>query len=558
MSSLGLQYNPLEPDFAVGPKTQLPAAIGAGYGSAYLAGNLAESKRHTETYSGWKPILDRVAQGYLKDLPEDLNKSLFDQGFTPDGATLGRLSDWIGENGARYGLSVTEDMAPDAVAARREEVYARDREAYEEEQAILNLASPGNRLFGNIVGGVGAELMDPLNIATLPIGAAARTSLLATMAIEAAVNAAIEAADTPSRNAILRRLGQEEGSVWTNAMIGALFGAGFGGAVKGASMGVGKLMGSTGRSAILADTEGSNDPATAFTAALVRADAEDEARATGRARLDPNALSEHERRSHAVSEIGTQPDIPDRPLLLRPLEQENGQFEQVDPRTLLIEPEKFQFKSEAGAGGVTDKLKDDPEWNDFYAGIVFVFEYADGRQAIADGHQRVNLANRLMAKDPSLDIKLTARVFHERDYTIEEVRQISARKNIAEAADGMTVRMARDAAKVLRMDPTAVRALPAGSGIALANDLVRLSEDAWNMLINGTVPDRFARLVSAADTEIHLSLMKLLDRTRPANTAQAKAIIDQVLLRAKQPRISLVKAMRSMFCTSSGPRCLSA
>jgi uncharacterized protein (DUF1015 family) len=55
---------------------------------------------------------------------------------------------------------------------------------------------------------------------------------------------------------------------------------------------------------------------------------------------------------------------------------------------------------------VTDRLQYITEWDPQLAGTVTVYEYADGRLFIADGHQRVALAKRLMAQNPDLNIQL--------------------------------------------------------------------------------------------------------------------------------------------------------
>lgn len=191
----------------------------------------------------------------------------------------------------------------------------------------------------------------------------------------------------------------------------------------------------------------------------------------------------------------------------------------------------FQFKSDADEAGVTAKLRDVPEWRSERAGIVLVYEYADGTRAVADGHQRTALARRIMEQGGQ-EIRLAARVYREMEgFTAEDVRVLAALKNIAEAADGMTTAMARDAAKVLRVDPEAIRELPAGPGIARAQSLSRLSDEAFDMFINEVVPERFAELVGrmVENPEMHAAMMTLLRKTRPETTAQAESILAQAL-----------------------------
>lgn len=539
MSELRLNTNPLEPNFASGGQPSFGESVGAGFDLGITSGSVAANRRQQEALGGWAPIFTSVVQGQL-DLPPDLQKSLFDQGFDPDEKTLTDLSAWMSEEGEALGLTLTDDMDPAKVIERREAITATAQERAQDAQRRLAQGSA----FGGFVGAVGAEFTDPLNIATLAVGAPARAGILATAGIEALVNAAIEGLDTPNRNAIARELGLPESSALENAVIGGAFGAVAGGGLRGLQLATppvvraaaGLVRSTRDRKAMAQALRDDPDPAISSLADQVLDDVTEAELATGGGRASSEAMTEHEGRvAQAASDAlrGVDPEMPDRPVTAVPQSSIlNGEIEEVDPRNLVVEPVRFQFKSEADTGGLTDKLRDVPEWRSERAGVVLVYESFDGTRFIADGHQRTGLARRIMERDPAQEIRLAAKVFREADgFSAENVRVIAALKNIAEAADGMTTKMARDAAKVLRSDPAAVRELPSGPGVSRAQDLTALSDDAFALVINDVVPDRFAATVGrlVKDPAMHLPIMRLLERTSPATEAQADAIVRQAL-----------------------------
>jgi hypothetical protein len=91
-----------------------------------------------------------------------------------------------------------------------------------------------------------------------------------------------------------------------------------------------------------------------------------------------------------------------------------AELRRLDPSRIKADPEVFQFKSGGDEKGVTDRLKSVAKWNPVAAGKAMVFERADGSHVIADGHQRLGLAQRLMSGGEK-GIKLDAYVLRERD-----------------------------------------------------------------------------------------------------------------------------------------------
>jgi predicted ABC-type ATPase len=448
------------------------------------------------------------------------------------------------------GIEVPDDLSASSLAKRRERLEVARASNVRSQEEILSRASTSARIFGGFIGSFGAQLTDAGNLATLPIGAQARVGLLATIGIEAGVNAAIEAAQTPGRNAYREMIGLEETSMLENAAFGAAFGGGLAGILKGGAKGLqaAKPYTSAGIQAVgsmvkdrmlkirgAKEATGSDNPELRALGEAVLRDVEDEAAAV--VRPDPLAVREHEARATAATiaaQTGEALDIPDRPAIAVPQASIlNGLIEEIDPSTILVQPEVWQFKSDTvAAGGVTAKLLGVKEWDPSASGVVVVYEYADGARAIVDGHQRTALAGRIMAADPSQKIKLAGIVYRESEgFTRDQVRVLAALKNVKEAADGMTVRMAEDAAKILRISPEAIANLPAGPGITRARELASLADEAFSMMINRVIPADQAAAIGrmVKDRAMHGPIAKLLARVQPETAAQTESVISQAM-----------------------------
>jgi predicted kinase len=192
-----------------------------------------------------------------------------------------------------------------------------------------------------------------------------------------------------------------------------------------------------------------------------------------------------------------------------------------------VDAETFQFKAEGDEFGVTARLQGVQTFNPYWAGTVSVYEYADGRKVIADGHQRLGLAKRIMAQDPSQDISLHAYTFREVDgITPEEMRVVAALKNIVEGSG-----TAIDAAKVLRVDPSRLPDLPPNSELVQqARGIMPLSDNSFGMVVNGVVPAKYAAFVGRLidDKDLQDAAMSVLAKASPENKFQAEAIVRQV------------------------------
>lgn len=204
----------------------------------------------------------------------------------------------------------------------------------------------------------------------------------------------------------------------------------------------------------------------------------------------------------------------------------NNEIFAYKPNDLLVDAELFQFKAGGDVMGVTERLRDVSKWDPVKANTAIVYEFADGRTFIADGHQRLALAKRLQEADPTQDIQLYAFKLREVDgISVPEARATAAGKNLAEGTGTLI-----DAAKILRDAPELIKSLPPRSPfIKQANELSRLEPKAFNAVVNDVVPPHFGSIVGRyiTDEAQQLAILQLLRRLEPANAVQAEQIVRQ-------------------------------
>ena len=221
------------------------------------------------------------------------------------------------------------------------------------------------------------------------------------------------------------------------------------------------------------------------------------------------------------------------------LENLGGVIYAFDPRNIQVDARTFQFKGGGDEFGVTDRLQFITEWDPNLAGTVTVYQYADGSMYIADGHQRVGLAKRLMAKDPNLKIQLFGYLVREVDgISPQEAMVQAAIKNISEAPPGAaTSQMVIDAAKIARMNPEKFQNLigrtlsPTSQVVRQARDMMDLTQDAFGAVINEVIPSNYGAIVGrvlADRPELQRAAISVLAKAEPANVFQAEAIVRQV------------------------------
>jgi hypothetical protein len=202
-------------------------------------------------------------------------------------------------------------------------------------------------------------------------------------------------------------------------------------------------------------------------------------------------------------------------------------FRGLDPRQVTTDASTFQFKSGGDSAGVTDRLRGVTRWDPVSAGKAIVFERADGQMVIADGHQRLGLAQRTASQGQ--DAKLDAYVFREADgWTPEDVRAYAALKNMRESS-GTSV----DMAQVMRDRPDLIDgSLPlTDAKLKEAAMLARLSPEAFDAVVAGRLPPSYAALIgeSVADSTRHGGLLDEMAAADLANTQQARLYLKEAM-----------------------------
>jgi hypothetical protein len=195
----------------------------------------------------------------------------------------------------------------------------------------------------------------------------------------------------------------------------------------------------------------------------------------------------------------------------------------VPASDILVDAERFQFKSGGDAQGVTDRLKGIENWDPVLAGRVMLWQDNDGRLFAADGHQRVGLAKRI-----SGDIPMDAMILREADgISAEEARTLAALEECRRGhRDDDRRRQGGSRRRRARLE-----AAPAASALVRdAGALARLSDDAFGAVYNGVIPPDFAAVIGHLlpdRPEAHGAMVDLLVKLDPANRGQAESIVRQ-------------------------------
>jgi len=389
---------------------------------------------------------------------------------------------------------------------------------------------------GSIIGAMEGAIEDPALLATMPFGAARSAGVVATAVTEGVIAGGTELATQPQIQQFRGEQGLEAGVLEGAKNIAAATGgaAALGGVAKGAAEGVMLLSGK--RRLKLFDK-------------IVKKPTPEQkaARDFYERQLDvekdnpfdssvPGAAQEHSRRlADAMRALDGEEEFApvhtDLPKKERSLRREmkslDGVIHAFDPDDVQVDAKTFQFKDGGDAQGVTERLRGVGQWDPDKAGLIFVYEYEDGRRFIADGHQRLGLAKRLKAESSDEKLEIYGMVMRESDgVTPEDARMRAAMTNIAQGT-GTAV----DAAKVLRVAPERIGELPPHSALVRqAGDMVSLSDDAFGMVVNEIVPANYAALVGRIipdDADLQLAVMDVLSKTAPANVTQAESIVRQ-------------------------------
>jgi hypothetical protein len=391
---------------------------------------------------------------------------------------------------------------------------------------------------GGFAGQMGGSLQDPLNLLTLPFGATKTAGILKTALQEAGAGALSESLIQPDVQEFRKEAGLDYGA--GQAAENIAMSAGGRAAVGVAAKTIAPVLGLAGKKLLSAFDRDVPNPTPEQ--AMARdmygriTEINDDSPFDHN---DPDAVVEHNQRAAAAIravQTGAPPDMPETPAAplseaaLSP-EKDNldGLLWKFDPSSIQTDAKTFQFKEGGDEGGVTDRLRGVSEWDPVKAGQVIVYEDEAGNRFIADGHQRLGLAQRLQDANPDAGVSLYGALLREVDgYTPEQVRVIAAMKNIAEGTG-----TAIDAAKVLRTEPGRVGELPPSSTLVRqARDMVNLSDNAFGMVVNDIVPSNYAAIVGRLiprDGAAQEAVMNVLAKTEPANAVQAESIARQAI-----------------------------
>lgn len=166
--------------------------------------------------------------------------------------------------------------------------------------------------------------------------------------------------------------------------------------------------------------------------------------------------------------------------------------ERVQVADIRSDPARFQFKANtSGSAGVNEQDIASGKYDPRKAGIVLVWEQADGQLYVVDGHHRVERARR--AGQPDI---LAWKVREANGVTAEMARAEGAVLNIANGK-GTAV----DAAKLIRDAGWTAKQLEdlgintkAGLG-RQAVGVAKLSDPVFSAVVNGEIPENFAAII---------------------------------------------------------------
>lgn len=436
-------------------------------------------------------------------------------------------------------LQENKDLFPDLQWVTHEEVLRRGMEVAQRERETLQDLEGRSPGFGNAIarftGALGGLATDPINVETAFVGGAAR-SLYGAIFREAMLGAGVEAMSQAGVQEWYRTLGYEytPEQFWTAVAMGGAFGGAMPVAFRAGGKTISLTTDQLKRGYQALRDSGAFTPTPVTRTAERQADILEEEAAINPLADDAVHQERMEQATVAteMAEPAAMPDTP--PVPLREIDSAyaadniDGLIYRFDPAEIQVDAETFQFKAGGDEFGVTERLQGVTQWDPIKAGQITVFEYADGRRFIADGHQRLGLAQRIKSQDPDQDVRLYGHLLREVDgVTPEMARVIAAVKNIAEGTG-----TAIDAAKVLRVAPERVGELPPRSVLVRqAQGLTLLSDEAFGAVINGVVPANYAALVGRLipeDEGLQSSAISVLAKTDPANEFQAEAIVRQV------------------------------
>lgn len=522
-----------------------PGTLGEKIGRAFEAGRYLDSQYGQEQllieeYDQRIQDIARVS-GQRLDNPYTLNRDDEDadeaqQGRLYRGGVRDARRRTIARHRARFEEEVTRlrNQYPDLIDAAGFDAQVQQR-AQDLEYGVQGAGLPG------FVGAVGAGFTDPVTLSTLPLGWGGRT-ILGTALREAAVNSGVEALMQPGIQEGRAELGLEAGlgQGVSNIVAAGVFGGVFGGGAKG----VEQLLTRGSRRELVEAVDSlpdeiAQDPEVQAAAAELEKEATtDEAAGQDEADIEAQALHGETvtLADEVAAEEGVLPEMfPEEPGAAAPREEATRNYTGVsgieffNPDELLVDAERFQFKSGGDSKGVTDALTSVRTWDDALSGNILVWEDLNGQVFVVNGHQRSGLARRLISEGQEVPPLRGFRLREADGINAAEARAVGARINIAEGTGA-----AVDVAKVFRERPDLLQdgtLSPRTQAFRDGRDMRKLSDEAFMVVVNDVVTPQQGALVARLVTNPgeQMAVMSLLARQKPDTRAEAEALVREAL-----------------------------
>jgi hypothetical protein len=236
--------------------------------------------------------------------------------------------------------------------------------------------------------------------------------------------------------------------------------------------------------------------------------------------------------------VAPEPDVPpaaeaEAPRERTPTELPANLYRQVEATTIKFDPKVYQFKA-SDAKGETGRLRHVTKWDQVSGAVtpVLLHERANGDLYVADGHQRVALAQRLIAAGESVP-KLNAIVLREADgFDAAEVRRAAALANVRQNSATPV-----DIAKLLREAPlspeeeaTIPRGNIEGERFRQAQGLAKLGDAAFSAVVNGELEPAYAQFVGEilTDPAQQIAAIRALVAAELPNAYQAERFVKEL------------------------------
>lgn len=446
-----------------------------------------------------------------------------------------------------------------------EHVLAGTVAGAEERAGALRTRAGTAAQVAGFVGGMAGATLDPINLVTLPLGAAAGSTFLQRILINAAINTGVEVVQQPMEQKFRKSVGLDYGLARGAANVGMVAAGSL--VLGGAMEGLGALVAraapeARARAAAvarmtpeeLADAAErggfADDPDVRAAVDLIRDHAEVEkanpftpadgrmkpraAGDAGEVRPVPHAAAEAEHRARLAEAeraalAGEAPRIED-PAAVRRDPSLGFEVGLYDPASVVIDAKRMQFKTGADPEGWTGALEGVETWDPMAALAVTLWEPRSGPMLVADGHQRVGLARRLKARGlvdkNGNPIMVPAVVLREADgWTALDARLDAALTNIKKGTVSPDdVRVAwRELGEEFPFDEIPKTSAVVRDGLGLA----RLGDDAYAAYRTSNLDARFAAVVGREidAPEAQFAAMRALIEDAPKSMEQAEFMV---------------------------------